>query len=369
MLNPHFMRRAIDLAKQGEGWVSPNPLVGAVIVKNGRVIGEGFHAKRGEAHAERNALATCQVDPKGATVYVTLEPCCHHGKTPPCTEALINAGVSRVVIGSRDPNPKICGKGVLALRSHGIEVVEDFLKESCDALNPFFFHYMATKKPYVALKYAMTADGKIATYTGASKWVSGESARQHVHTLRHRYRGILVGSGTVLQDDPLLTCRMPLGRNPLRIICDRRLRLPLAGQICKTAGDVPTIVATHQPNQENAQALMDLGIQVLDIPLHKDRLSLSHLLDELGKLELDSLLVEGGGELFGSFLEEGLVNELYCYIAPKLFGGVGAKSPIGGLGVETPQEALFLSPPTPTLFPEGDLLLHYQRRNASCSPE
>ena len=206
------MRRAIALARRGIPWTSPNPLVGAVIVKEDRVIGEGWHARCGTLHAERAALENCTENPAGATIYVTLEPCCHHGRQPPCTDALIAAGISRVVIGSRDPNPKVAGGGVSRLREAGITVIEDFLREECDALNPIFFHYITTRQPYVALKYAMTADGKLAAYTGASQWITGDAARAHVHRLRSRYRAILVGIGTVLADDPRRNCRLDDGR-------------------------------------------------------------------------------------------------------------------------------------------------------------
>jgi diaminohydroxyphosphoribosylaminopyrimidine deaminase/5-amino-6-(5-phosphoribosylamino)uracil reductase len=221
------MRIALQLAEKGCGWVNPNPLVGAVIVKDGEIIGRRFHEKYGKAHAERNAIASCIKSPKGATLYATLEPCCHHGTNPPCTDAIIESGIKRVVIGSSDPNPLVRGKGVAIMRRHGIEVVEGVLKEECDKLNQVFFHYIQRKKPYVIMKYAMTMDGKIATYTGESKWITGEAARQRVHEDRHRYSGIMVGVGTVLADNPLLTCRMEGGKNPLRIICDTRLRTPI----------------------------------------------------------------------------------------------------------------------------------------------
>ena len=203
-----YMRRAIELAKKARGFTSPNPMVGAVIVKDNRIIGEGYHERCGQLHAERNALASCKESPKGAVMYVTLEPCCHYGKTPPCTEAIIEAGIRKVVIGSRDPNPKVSGKGAKQLRKAGIEVEEDFLRTECDALNPVFFHYISTGTPYVVLKYAMTADGKIASHTGKSKWITGEKARNHVHQLRHWYSGIMVGIDTVLADDPMLNCRI-----------------------------------------------------------------------------------------------------------------------------------------------------------------
>ena len=215
MTDRDFMLRAIALARRGEGWVNPNPMVGAVIVRDGRVIAEGWHHKYGELHAERDALRALTEPAEGATIYVTLEPCCHYGKQPPCTLAIIEHGISRVVIGSRDPNPLVAGKGVRMLREHGITVVEDFMREECDALNPVFFHYITTGRPYVKMKYAMTADGKIATKTGASKWITGEKAREHVHSLRGYYSSILVGIGTVVD----ITSGQPLVSNwPVQIL-------------------------------------------------------------------------------------------------------------------------------------------------------
>ncbi len=370
MKKAEYMQRAIELAQKGAGWSGPNPLVGAVIVKEGRVIGEGYHARRGEAHAERNALAACREDPAGATIYVTLEPCCHHGKTPPCTDAILAAKLARVVIGSRDPNPKVAGQGAAILREHGIAVEEDFMRETCDALNPIFFHYIMTKTPYVALKYAMTADGKIATRSGASQWITGEDARAHVQSLRNRYRAILVGSGTVLADDPLLNCRLPGGRNPLRVVCDRRLSMPLESRLCQTAGEIPTLIATHAADPERRAALEALGVTVLDVPLCGAQLDLQVLLERLGEMEIDSVLVEGGAAILGSFLERRLFHRLYCYVAPKLFGGAAAMSPIGGAGVSLPAEALLLEGPKLQLFDGGDLLLDYTVKEAGpCSPE
>jgi len=239
-----YMKMALELAKKGCGWVAPNPMVGAVIVKDGRVIGQGWHQRYGEPHAERNALASCVESPQGATMYVTLEPCCHHGKQPPCVDAILEAQIARVVAGSPDPNPLVGGKGIRILKEHGIEVTENVLRQECDQLNEVFFHYIRTKQPYVVMKYAMTMDGKIAAYTGASKWVTGENAREHVQTLRHRYTAIMVGVGTILADDPLLTCRISGGKNPIRIICDTGLRTPLTAQVIKTIEQAPVLIAT-----------------------------------------------------------------------------------------------------------------------------
>ena len=240
-----YMALAVELAERGVGWVSPNPLVGAVLVKDGCVIGRGWHERCGGLHAERAALADCREDPAGAVLYVTLEPCCHTGRQPPCTEAILAAGIRRVVVGSMDPNPLVAGKGVELLRTHGVEVETGVLREQCDALNPVFFHYIRTKRPYVVMKYAMTLDGKIAAYTGASRWITREAARRHVHEMRHRYRGILAGVGTVLSDDPLLTCRIPGGRDPVRIICDTSLRTPLDSRIVRTADKAETLSLIH----------------------------------------------------------------------------------------------------------------------------
>ena len=239
-----YMRRAIALAKTAAGWTNPNPLVGAVIVKDGRIIGEGCHERYGQLHAERNALAACSESPEGATMYVTLEPCSHFGKQPPCADALVKAGIARVVVGSRDPNPLVSGKGNARLREAGIAVEEDFLREECDALNDIFFHYITTKTPYVVAKWAMSADGKIATHTRDARWVSGEASRAHVHDVRHRLAAIMVGVNTVLADNPLLTARRDVPSNqPVRVVCDSHLRIPLDCQLVQTAKEYGLIVA------------------------------------------------------------------------------------------------------------------------------
>lgn len=362
-----YMKLALELAKKGCGWVNPNPMVGAVIVQDGRIIGEGYHRKYGELHAERNALANCVESPKGATMYVTLEPCCHHGKTPPCTDAILESGIQRVLIGSSDPNPLVAGKGVQILREHGVMVEEGVLKEDCDQLNEVFFHYIRTKLPYVVMKYAMTMDGKIATASGLSQWITGETARHRVHEDRHRYSGIMVGVGTVLTDDPQLTCRIPEGRNPVRIICDSKLRTPLSAQVVTTARQVRTILATCETNEERQKPYEEQGCQVLSVPEAADgHLDLQKLMIELGKEKIDSVLLEGGATLNWSALQSGIVQKVQAYLAPKLFGGVEAKSPIGGLGVEAPNDAVRLT--TPVLHRVGeDILL--ESEVISCSQE
>lgn len=331
-----YMRRALTLARRGR--TSPNPMVGAVIVRDGRILAEGWHEKCGALHAERHALANCPESPAGATMYVTLEPCCHQGRQPPCTDAILAAGIRRVVVGSDDPNPLVAGKGLEILRSHGLEVETGVLREECDALNQVFFHYIRTKRPYVVMKYAMTLDGKIATRTGASQWITGEEARRRVHRDRDRYTAIMAGIGTVLADDPLLTCRLEDGHNPVRVICDSGLRTPLDNRLVRTAREVPTILAACRPDPEKAAALEAAGCRVWTLPERDGRVDLAALMDRLGREEIDSLLLEGGGSLNGAMLEAGLVRKVQAYIAPKLFGGTGT-SPVRGLGVALPDQA------------------------------
>ena len=344
MTDQEYMLRAIQLAKKGEGWTNPNPMVGAVIVKNGRIIGKGYHKKCGELHAERNAIASLTESAEGATIYVTLEPCCHYGKTPPCTEAIIEQKIKRVVIGSRDPNPKVSGKGIKMLQEAGIEVIEDFMREECDRLNPVFFHYITTKTPYVVMKYAMTLDGKIATKTGASKWITGEAARAEVQHMRHRYMGIMAGIGTVLADDPMLNVRVEGWKSPIRILCDSGLRIPLDGQIVKSAGKYRTIVA--YADSENTEAkrkrLHEMGVETICCPDENNQVDLKKLMKYLGEEGIDSILLEGGGTLNDSALRAGIVQEVQAFIAPKLFGGMNSKTPVEGIGVRFPSEAVKL---------------------------
>ena len=344
MTDQEYMLRAIQLAKKGEGWTNPNPMVGAVIVKDGKIIGEGYHKKYGELHAERNAIASLTESAEGAVIYVTLEPCCHHGKTPPCTEAIIEQKIRKVVIGSRDPNPKVAGKGVQMLREAGVTVVEDFMREECDQLNPVFFHYITTKTPYVVMKYAMTLDGKIATKTGASKWITGEAARAEVQHMRHRYMGIMAGIGTVLADDPMLNVRVEGWKSPIRILCDSGLRIPLDGQIVKSAGKYRTIVA--YADSENTEAkrkrLHEMGVETICCPDENNQVDLKKLMKYLGEEGIDSILLEGGGTLNDSALRAGIVQEVQAFIAPKLFGGMNSKTPVEGIGVRFPSEAVKL---------------------------
>ncbi len=344
MIAEDYMSIAIAEARKGMGFVNPNPMVGAVIVKNNEIISKDYHHRYGEFHAERNAILNCKEDMTDAEIYVTLEPCCHEGKTPPCTQAIIDSGIKRVYIGSDDPNPLVAGKGASILREHGIDVVTDILKEECDRLNKSFFHYITTKTPYVVMKYAMTADGKIASYTGESKWISGEKSRLNVHKDRLRYTGIMAGINTVLKDNPMLTCRIENGRNPVRIICDSNLRIPLDCNIMKTAKEIPTIIACTE-NVELSKGIMlqKAGAQLIYTASENGHVNLKELMKKLGGKQIDSILLEGGGELNFSALNSGIVNHLQIYISPKILGGKTAPSPVGGIGFDSPNSAVKLS--------------------------
>lgn len=352
MENEHirYMRRAIELAKKGIGAVNPNPLVGAVIVKNGKIIGEGYHAKYGELHAERHAFAHLTESAENATMYVTLEPCCHYGKQPPCVEAIVEHKIAKVYVGSDDPNEMVSGKGYAYLREHGIEVETHFLKEECDALNPVFFHYITKKTPYIVMKYGMTMDGKIAAYTGASQWITNETSRMCVQEMRNAYVGIMVGIGTVLADNPMLTCRLPeeeypIRRNPIRIVCDTNLRIPMESKLVQTAKMHRTIVACGadclktEGGLAKKQELEAFHVEVLEVNMDGAHLDLKDLLVKLGDCKIDGILLEGGGTLNYEFVNANLVDEIYAFIAPMILGGKTAITPVEGQGFDHPDKA------------------------------
>ncbi len=352
------MLRAIEIAKNGIGFVNPNPLVGAVIVKDGRIIGEGYHEKYGQLHAERNAFKNCTESPEGADIYVTLEPCCHYGKTPPCTEAIVENKIKRVFIGSDDPNPQVAGKGIKFLRENGIEVFTHILKDECDKLNSIFFHYITTKTPYVIMKYAMTADGKIATCKGFSKWITSEASREHVHYLRKRCSAIMVGINTVLADNPTLDCRIENPSNPVRIICDSNLKIPEDCNIVETSDKIPTYIAYVNEDIPKMNFLEEKGVKFIKTSSENGHVNLKELMKILGEMKIDSVLLEGGSELNFSALKSGIVSEVYSYIAPKIFGGSTAKSAIGGYGFETVEESILMSKPSVEVLGD-DILLKY----------
>lgn len=341
MTNEEYMRRALNLADMGYGKANPNPVVGAVIVKNGKIIGEGYHEGYGMPHAEANAIASCTESTVGASMYVTLEPCCHYGKTPPCTEAIIKSGINKVFVGALDQNPLVSGKGIEVLRKNGVQVQLEILKKECEKKNEVFFHYVKTGTPFMVMKYAMTLDGKIATKTGNSKWITGDLARQKVHEDRNKYAGIMVGVGTIIADNPKLTCRVDKGRNPVRIICDTNLKTPLNSNVV-TDKEARTLIATGCAESVKHLPYTKAGCEIIVMPLSKGRIDLKALVKRLGEMGIDSILLEGGSALNWSALEAGIVCKLQVYLSTKMFGGEFSKGPIGGLGVENPKDAFNL---------------------------
>ncbi len=334
------MRIALDLARKGEGEVNPNPLVGAVVVRNREIVGQGYHHSFGGPHAEVFALDEAGDMASGATLYVTLEPCSHHGKTPPCTERIIAAKIARVIIACRDPNPLVNGHGIERMRAAGIEVTEGVLEEEARRANEIFFKFITTGRPFVQLKLAESLDGKIATRTGDAKWISGADSRTEVHRLRRRFAAVLVGVGTVIADDPRLTVRHVAGKDPLRIVLDGHGRIPLATTILRE--EERMIVVTATMAREKEEALLSLGAEVWHLPRKEGDIDLSAFLQRLGEENIDSLLVEGGGETTAAFLEADLVDKVAFFIAPILIGGRAATPAIGGTGVEQVSEAQHL---------------------------
>jgi len=338
------MKLALRLAARGAGWVSPNPMVGAVVAKDGQIVGQGYHRRVGAPHAEVEALRQAGDAARGADLYVTLEPCNHQGRTPPCTQAILAAGVGRVCIATPDPNPQVAGGGAEYLRSKGVEVEVGLLEKEARSLNEAWFHWVATGRPWVIAKAACSLDGKIATAGGESQWLTGEAARAFGHRLRHRVDAILVGINTALSDNPQLTTRLPRGRgrgrDPIRVVLDSRLRLPLSAKLLHLDSPAPTWVAcTSEAPKEKIGAIKELGAEVLVFPPESGRVPLKPLLELLGRQQVQSLLVEGGAEVLGGFFDQRLVNQFYFFFAPKILGGREAPGVLGGEGVARLVEA------------------------------
>ncbi len=344
-IDEQFMAEALALAAQGRGRTSPNPMVGSIVVKDGRVLGRGYHVKAGAPHGEAAALGDAGAQAQGATLYVTLEPCCHYGRTPPCTKAIIAAGIRRVVAAMRDPNPLVSGQGLEELRQAGIEVKLPVLEAEAAALNEVFIKYITTKRPFVLLKVAASLDGKIATVSGESRWITNERSRLLVHQLRDQVDAVMVGINTVLRDDPLLTTRLPGGggRDPMRIIVDSRLRLPCEARVLTTSTTACTLIATtREAPREKRLQLEAAGAKILIVEGDGPGVPLGALMEQLGAMQVTSILLEGGGELHSSALRAGIVDKVLYFLAPKLIGGRAAPSAIGGEGFARLDEAVTL---------------------------
>jgi len=337
------MRRALELAARGR--TSPNPMVGAVVVKQGKVVGEGYHSRAGHPHAEVEALRQAGNKARSADLYVNLEPCCHFGRTPPCTDAIIQAGIKRVFVGMKDPNKQVGGKGLRALKAQGIVIVSGILKKECIKLNESFVKVMKTGMPFVIMKTAMSLDGKIATRSGDARWISGELARKHVHKIRNHVDAILVGTETVLKDNPRLTCRLATGsvEHPIRIILDRRNRIPLTANVFKNSRSQPVIYVTG-PDISSARqkALVARKVEILNGKFGKNGFHIKPLLKELANRDMNSILVEGGAELNASVLKAGVVDRVVAFISPMLIGGGKAPGFLGGQGVMKVNNAIKL---------------------------
>lgn len=338
-----YMLRAIELAKLGAGSVSPNPMVGAVIVKDNKIIGEGYHQVYGSNHAEVNAFKNAEENgenTENAEMYVTLEPCSHYGHTPPCAKAIIEHKIKKVYVGLTDPNPKVGGNGIKMLRDAGIEVIENYCEGECRDVNQIFLKYITTKMPYIVMKYAMTLDGKIAAYTGDSKWVTNEQSRNIVQHMRNDLKGIMVGINTVLSDDPQLTCRLENGIDPIRIIVDTNLRIP---SNAKVLGDKCIIATSKNADTAKIDEIKNTGTDIIICPIHNNKIDLNYLFKELGQLKIDSILLEGGGTLNFSVLSQGFVDKITAFIAPKVIGGEKALTPVEGLGFDLMSKAIKLN--------------------------
>lgn len=359
-MDEFYMQQALRIAAYASGRTTPNPLVGAVIVKDNRIVGQGWHRKAGTEHAEIHALRQAGELAKGADIYVTLEPCSHYGKTPPCCQAIINAGIKRVIVAMTDPNPLVSGRGLNQLRAAGIEVLEGICHEEAKQLNEIFLKWIVHKIPFIAVKTAMTLDGKIATVSGDSKWITNEKSRKFVHQLRDLYDGILVGIGTVLTDNPTLTTRLDYpGKNPVRIIVDSKGRIPLDSIVITDKSAHTILAVTKKASKEKIDSLVQLGIEIIVTKEKNNQVDLSDLLNILGGKNICSILVEGGSTINYSFFAEHLVDKVHCFIAPKIIGGRNAVSPVGGEGSFFMKDAYRLNRITTDSFDEDILITGY----------
>ncbi len=347
-MNVHefYMKRALEIAKEGWGKTNPNPLVGAVIVKDGEIISEGFHKALGCAHAEVCAFQNATTDISGATLYVNLEPCSHYGRTPPCAKAIVESGIKEVVVAMVDPNPKVAGKGIQILKDANINVIVGVLEEEAKKLNEIFIHYITKRLPFVIMKTAMTLDGKIASVTGDSKWISCELSREYVHEIRNRVSSIMVGVSTIINDNPSLTARPSSGDSidPVRIVVDSSGRIPMDSKVIHCDSKAGVILATTDKiNKDKETQLLSRGVRIIKTTEKNGKVNLRELMEQLYKLEIDSVLLEGGGTLNFSALEAGIVNKVMTFISPKIIGGSSAVTPVGGSGIDKMKDAIALS--------------------------
>lgn len=370
-IDREYMQLAISLAQQGLGFTSPNPMVGAVIVQAGQIVGQGYHQKAGTPHAEVHALREAGDKARGATLYVTLEPCVHYGRTPPCTNAIIDAGIKHVVIATKDPNPVVAGRGIKLLNQAGITTTVGIMEQEATLLNEVFNKFITTNLPFVVLKCATSMDGKIATAAGQSKWITGEAARQYGHGLRHKYDAILVGLGTVLADDPLLTTRIKdrEGKNPVRVVLDSKARIPLNSKVLTDKTAETIIAVTAAAPAANIDALKTAGATVLMLPSHEERIDMTELTAELSRRAITSILIEGGAAVNASALQAGIVDKIHVFMAPKIIGGDAAPGAIGNPGIDNLEQAVKLS--IKTLEKIGEDLhieAYITKENAACLP-
>lgn len=338
MEDKQYIKKTLNLAKDRLGWTNPNPMVGAVIVKNNKIIGQGFYKKYGAPHAEVEAINSAKEDIKGSTLYVNLEPCSHQGKTPPCADLIIKSGITRVVCSTRDPNPNVNGAGLTKLKKAGVEIIVGILAEEARQLNEAFFTYHEKQRPFVAIKFAASLDGKIATRTGDSKWITSEKARAFARNLRSQYQAVLVGINTVIKDDPHLGTRRNNLKDPVRIILDSTLKIPFESQALRDSNAI--VVTTSKADKKRIKKLIEKDIELVVFP--SETITIPVLLKELWRRKIISVLVEGGSEVLGSFVDSKLVDKVYVFHAPIIIGGTTAKNAVGGRGADTLTTAMRL---------------------------
>ncbi|MGI6065595.1 MAG: bifunctional diaminohydroxyphosphoribosylaminopyrimidine deaminase/5-amino-6-(5-phosphoribosylamino)uracil reductase RibD [Bacillota bacterium] len=367
-----FMKKALELARLAEGWTSPNPMVGAIVVRDGRIIGQGYHQRAGTPHAEVHALRMAGKEAKGSTLYVTLEPCCHYGRTPPCVDTILEAQVARVVTAMEDPNPKVAGGGLKKLRQNGVEITTGVLENEARVLNEIFLKSITAALPYIAVKSALTLDGKIATKTGSSRWITGHEARLKAHRLRHIHDGVLVGIGTILADNPQLTVRIPgeTLKNPVRIVIDSSLRITPDAQVLNQS-QAPTLIYTARPAAEKMEKLKSQGVKVIKCPGPDGQVDLKEALKDMFQRGISSILVEGGAGINGTLLDQKLIDKMYVFYAPKVIGSHLAPGMFAGSGVSDMQDAVLLDKTSVEIIGPDVLISGYPiyKEGTACSPD